>query len=48
MNANARLLAEQTNDVLGRDLQPLADFGEVRFREQICKPGQEPFSTDWA
>lgn len=31
--------AEQTDDVLRGNLQPLADFGEVGFREKIGEPG---------
>ncbi|MGV1787007.1 MULTISPECIES: hypothetical protein [Agrobacterium] len=41
-------VTEQADDVLRGDLQPLADFGEMGFREQIGKPGQQPVGSDWA
>lgn len=41
-------VTEQADDALRGHLQPLADVGKVRFREQIGKPGQQPIGRDWA
>lgn len=41
-------VTEQADYVLGRHLQPLADFGEMVFGEQFGEPGQQPVCSDWA